>query len=75
MTEVSEPKNQASDLEQAKKEVERLTEELNEHAHRYYVLDAPIISDAEYDRMHRKLEELELLLLLASCSTMVVMPS
>ncbi|HAA56529.1 MAG TPA: DNA ligase (NAD(+)) LigA [Myxococcales bacterium] len=61
MTEVSEPKNQASDLEQAKKEVERLTEELNEHAHRYYVLDAPIISDAEYDRMHRKLEELELL--------------
>jgi len=32
---------------------------LNEHSHRYYTLDAPIISDAEYDRLFRELLELE----------------
>lgn len=37
----------------------RLRHELNEHDHRYYVLDAPAISDFEYDRMLRELEELE----------------
>ena len=36
-----------------------LTAELNDHAHRYYVLDAPIISDAAYDRLYRELEALE----------------
>lgn len=39
--------------------IARLTEELNEHAHRYYVLDDPIISDAAYDRLIRELEQLE----------------
>ena len=37
----------------------RLRHELNEHDYRYYVLDAPAISDFEYDRMLRELEELE----------------
>ena len=37
----------------------RLREELNEHNYRYYVLDAPAISDFEYDKMLRELEELE----------------
>ncbi|MGW8157634.1 MAG: NAD-dependent DNA ligase LigA [Desulfoprunum sp.] len=32
---------------------------LNEHSHRYHTLDAPIISDAEYDRLFRELLELE----------------
>ncbi len=32
---------------------------LDEHGHRYYVLDAPSISDAEYDRLFRELLELE----------------
>lgn len=32
---------------------------LNEHNYRYYVLDAPIISDAEYDRLLRELQQLE----------------
>jgi DNA ligase (NAD+) len=36
-----------------------LVKELNEHAHRYYVLDKPIISDAEYDRLFRELQTLE----------------
>jgi DNA ligase (NAD+) len=32
---------------------------LDEHSHRYYVLDAPTISDAEYDRLFRELLDLE----------------
>ncbi len=39
--------------------VERLRRELNEHNYSYYVLDAPTITDFEYDRMLRQLEELE----------------
>ncbi|MBF0559852.1 MAG: NAD-dependent DNA ligase LigA, partial [Nitrospirae bacterium] len=41
------------------KEIERLVRELNYHSYRYYVLDAPEISDAEYDRLYRRLKELE----------------
>ena len=41
-------------------EIERLRDELRKHEHQYYVLDSPIISDAEYDRMMRRLQELEL---------------
>ncbi len=40
-------------------EIERLRRELNEANWRYYVLDAPTISDAEYDRLLRRLERLE----------------
>ena len=32
---------------------------LNEHNYNYYVLDAPVISDFEYDKMLRELENLE----------------
>ena len=32
---------------------------LREASHRYYVLDAPTLSDAEYDRAFRELEEIE----------------
>ncbi len=39
--------------------VEELRNTLNEHAYRYYVLDEPVISDAEYDRLYRELEQLE----------------
>ncbi|MEI9476281.1 MAG: NAD-dependent DNA ligase LigA [Deltaproteobacteria bacterium] len=42
-----------------KKRVERLREEIEYHNHRYYVLDQPEISDAEYDRLMRELEKLE----------------
>jgi DNA ligase (NAD+) len=38
---------------------EELREQLREASHRYYVLDAPTLSDAEYDRLFRELEELE----------------
>src|SRR5438105_3398987 len=36
-----------------------LREKLREASYRYYVLDAPTLSDAEYDRLFRELEELE----------------
>lgn len=39
--------------------MQTLVHELNQHCHRYYVLSRPIISDAEYDRLYRELEELE----------------
>ena len=42
-----------------KEEVIRLTEALNEANYRYYVLDDPTMQDYEYDRLLRRLEELE----------------
>ena len=42
-----------------KTQAEQLREALNEHNYRYYVLDAPTISDFEYDKMLRELEDLE----------------
>jgi len=42
-----------------KKEIEELREKLRYHEYRYYVLDAPEISDAAYDRMMNRLKELE----------------
>jgi DNA ligase (NAD+) len=39
--------------------IEKLVRDLNDHAYRYYVLSAPLISDAEYDRQYRELEKLE----------------
>lgn len=39
--------------------VEQLREQLRYHNHRYYVLDDPAVSDAEYDVMLRELRALE----------------
>jgi DNA ligase (NAD+) len=36
-----------------------LSEEVREHQFRYYVRDAPIITDAEFDRLFKQLEALE----------------
>ncbi|TMA80720.1 MAG: NAD-dependent DNA ligase LigA [Deltaproteobacteria bacterium] len=41
------------------REVERLRREIVHHNQRYYELDAPEISDAEYDALFRRLQELE----------------
>ncbi|MCD8374722.1 MAG: NAD-dependent DNA ligase LigA, partial [Oscillospiraceae bacterium] len=40
-------------------EIRSLRAELEEHNRRYYVDDAPTISDYEYDALMRRLEELE----------------
>ncbi|NOR51571.1 MAG: NAD-dependent DNA ligase LigA, partial [Gammaproteobacteria bacterium] len=39
--------------------LEKLKEQLRYHNYRYYVLDAPEIPDAEYDRFFRELQRLE----------------
>jgi DNA ligase (NAD+) len=41
------------------KRVEALREQLNQHDHRYYVLAKPSISDAQYDKLMRELQDLE----------------
>jgi DNA ligase (NAD+) len=43
----------------AKDRILQLTVELNEHNHRYYVLNQPVISDFEFDALLRELEGLE----------------
>lgn len=45
--------------EHMEKEIEDLREKLHHHEYLYYVLDRPDISDAEYDRLMRRLQELE----------------
>ncbi|MDQ0789369.1 NAD-dependent DNA ligase LigA [Streptomyces sp. B3I8] len=37
----------------------RLAEQIEEHRFRYYVKDAPVVSDAEFDRLLRELTDLE----------------
>lgn len=46
-------------LEDTKKRIRELTETINYHNYRYYVLDEPLIDDAEYDRLMRELQRLE----------------
>ncbi len=45
--------------EEIKERIKKLREEIHYHNYRYYVLDSPVISDAEYDQLMRKLSELE----------------
>lgn len=43
----------------AEKEIAELVDKISYHNYRYYVLDSPEISDAEYDRLFDRLSELE----------------
>jgi DNA ligase (NAD+) len=45
--------------EAARKAVEKLREAIRYHNYRYYVLDDPVISDAEYDQLMEALKALE----------------
>jgi len=40
-------------------EIEQLRQELHQHNYRYYALDNPQITDADYDRLMQRLRELE----------------
>jgi DNA ligase (NAD+) len=40
-------------------ELQHLKQEIQHHSYRYYVLDAPVISDAEFDRLVARLKEIE----------------
>ena len=44
---------------EVKEQIERLRKELDRHNYNYYVLNAPEISDQEFDRMMRELQDLE----------------
>jgi len=44
---------------EAKKEIQRLREEINDHNYKYYVENNPVISDYKFDQLLKKLEELE----------------
>ncbi len=43
----------------AAEQIGDLRKKVEHHAHRYYVLDSPEISDTEYDRLFRELQDLE----------------
>ena len=45
--------------DEAKKEIARLTAEIKKHDELYYNLNAPAITDAEYDKLRKRLEFLE----------------
>lgn len=45
--------------EQAKREIEKLRREIERHNYAYYVLNAPTISDYEWDQLLRQLQALE----------------
>ena len=47
------------DLAQIKERIDQLRAAINHHNYRYYVLDSPEISDAEYDLLMQELKQLE----------------
>jgi DNA ligase (NAD+) len=42
-----------------RQEIEKLKSEINHHNYRYHILDAPLVSDAEYDRLVVRLRAIE----------------
>jgi DNA ligase (NAD+) len=48
--------NKADSIES---EIESLRDEIRKHNYQYYVLDNPLVPDAEYDRLFKKLQQLE----------------
>jgi DNA ligase (NAD+) len=45
--------------EQVRREMSELSEQIRDHQYRYYVLDKPTISDAEFDQLWQRLVKLE----------------
>jgi DNA ligase (NAD+) len=48
-----------SGADKLRKRAEELRQEINYHNYRYYVLDEPVVSDAQYDKLLRELQQLE----------------
>jgi len=46
-------------LEEAKEKINKLKEEIEKHNYQYYVLDNPLITDAEFDKLMKELIALE----------------
>ncbi len=47
------------DLEAARQQISQLRLQISQHDYQYYVLDAPTVSDSEYDGVYRQLVDLE----------------
>ncbi|MEP6754636.1 MAG: hypothetical protein ABJA67_03970, partial [Chthonomonadales bacterium] len=47
------------DLTIPAEEIAKLRQEIEHHSHLYYALDAPVISDADFDRLFQRLKRLE----------------
>jgi hypothetical protein len=52
-----------ADVNEVRQRIAELRETINHHNYRYYVLDSPEISDAEYDELMRELQRLRLSIL------------
>ena len=48
-----------AEKENIKKKIQELIEQINRFDYQYYVLDNPLISDFEYDKIFRSLTDLE----------------
>ena len=48
-----------SGADKRRKRAEELRQEINYHNYRYYVLDQPVVSDAQYDKLLRELQQIE----------------
>jgi len=59
VAETSETPDVSQADDQARHRHADLADEIAAHNHRYYVLDSPVISDAEYDALMRELRQLE----------------
>jgi len=49
----------ASGIDKARRQAGKLRQQIREYNYHYYVLDDPLVPDAEYDRLFRQLLELE----------------
>ncbi|HEX2986401.1 MAG TPA: NAD-dependent DNA ligase LigA [Caproiciproducens sp.] len=47
------------EVQEAKKRIKELSEQINYHNRKYYVEDSPEIDDYEYDMLYRRLQQLE----------------
>ncbi len=47
------------DEKEIRQQIETLREQLHYHNYLYHTLDAPVISDYDYDQLYKRLKELE----------------
>lgn len=56
---MQETESRTRDINEARKRIEELTRQVEHHRFQYYVLDDPKVSDAEFDKLFRELQQLE----------------
>lgn len=47
------------DKQRVENRIEELRQQINEHNYRYYIMDSPVVSDAQYDLLMRELMDIE----------------